>query len=270
MKRNASILKLGFLAMLFVAMSGSVFAYDTVITYKGNVKDYVSGTVPNINKSFMLDFKLYSNETGGSFLWGRTVPVKLQYDGSFYTELGDSQGSHIDGAECKNLVDAFAKSNGNLWLALKPIDCSETAREKITPVARATYSDKASVIENVEVVRIDAETLVVENNVKATNVSVSKLSDSSNDVTIEVSDPSKSINMKDNVGKFYVNGGITGIHIKSGAVETTVPSDTYLMVNHNVPTVGNSISTLVFPKGASTSQKGGGTIIERRVFGGSK
>lgn len=270
MNRNASFLKLGFIMMLFVAVSSSVFAYDPVVTYRGNVKNFGTGTVPNINKSFMLDFKLYSDETGGVFLWGRKVPVKLQSDGSFYTELGDSQGSHIDGAECLNLVDAFAKSEGYLWLALQPVDCAETSREKIAQVPRATYSDKATTIKNVDVDRIDTETLVVENSIQAANVTVSKLSAASNDVTIDVTDPSKSIDMKGNVGKFYINGGITGIYVKTTALDEKVPSDTFAIVEHNVISVGKSYSTLVFPKGASTKNIGRGTVIQSSVFGGSK
>lgn len=253
--------------VLFVAMSTMLLASDAVLTYKGNVKDLRTDTAPDVNKSFIIDFKLYSAETNGDFLWGRTVPVKIRKDGSFYTELGDSAGSPIQGARVNLLAEAFAQSEGFLWLALKPLDCMETPREKIAPVFHATFADKAIEFESLQGATIETGKLNVAEETIVDSASVKTLNVASNNIEINL-DNSSSVPIHGKASKFVLTGSIKGIQHGQSGLPSPAPTDIFYLKKHNIPTIGESYSTLVFPKGSNTLGNGDGEIVDISSFGG--
>lgn len=77
-----------FLLVLISQLSGNILGQEipTTINYQGVLKDASGTTVPN--GDYILTFKFYNSESGGSALWTETKPINL-IDGIFSSQLGD-------------------------------------------------------------------------------------------------------------------------------------------------------------------------------------
>ena len=65
------------------------------------------GSAFNTSLPMMMTFRLYTKPTGGYIMWGRTMPVRIAADGSFYVELSDDAGSPVPEAITENLAEAL-------------------------------------------------------------------------------------------------------------------------------------------------------------------
>ena len=104
-------------AILATAMALSALAIDTSIAYQGVLKS-ADGTSA-VTGAKNITFALYTEATGGTAIWGRTVAVNLDDAGLFNVDLTDANGSELAGAANAALVDALkAARSGSLYVGL--------------------------------------------------------------------------------------------------------------------------------------------------------
>ena len=97
-----------------VAMCAS--AIETTIAYQGVLRD-AQGNVLTV-RSQMITFRLYSQASGGTPLWARSISVNLDASGLFNVELNDS-GTSVKGATYETLAEALkAARSGTLFVGL--------------------------------------------------------------------------------------------------------------------------------------------------------
>ena len=108
MKKLITILAMG------IVLGAS--AIETSIAYQGVLRDALGNVLTA--KSQTITFRLYSQPSGGTPLWGRTIAVNLDDTGLFNVELNDT-GTPADGATYANLADALAAvRNSSLYVGL--------------------------------------------------------------------------------------------------------------------------------------------------------
>lgn len=124
-------------------------ALETSIAYQGVLRD--SGGNVLTEKTQTVDFRLYTQPTGGTALWGRKITVQLSDDGLFNTELSGTSGSSLADITHENLEDALkaARAGTALFVGLTVENSSgEIApRQKLLMVPYASYAadaDRAS------------------------------------------------------------------------------------------------------------------------------
>ena len=91
--------------ILAAAIAMSAAAIETSIAYQGVLRDALGNVLTS--KSQTITFRLYSQPSGGTALWGRTIAVNLDDTGLFNVELNDT-GTSVDGATYEFLADALA------------------------------------------------------------------------------------------------------------------------------------------------------------------
>ena len=97
-------------------------AIETSIAYQGVLRDALGNVLTAKNPT--ITFRLYSQPSGGTPLWGRTIAVNLDDTGLFNVELNDT-GTSVDGATYENLADALAAvRNSSLYVGLFVADSS--------------------------------------------------------------------------------------------------------------------------------------------------
>jgi microcystin-dependent protein len=119
------------ITILAAAIAMGAAAIETSIAYQGVLRDALGNVLSS--KSPTITFRLYSQPSGGTALWGRTLAVNLDDTGLFNVELNDT-GTSVDGATYTNLVDALAAvRNTSLYVGLFVADSSGeiTPRQKI-------------------------------------------------------------------------------------------------------------------------------------------
>ena len=119
------------ITILAAAIAMGAAAIETSIAYQGVLRDALGSVLAS--KSQTITFRLYSQPSGGTALWGRTIAVNLDDTGLFNVELNDT-GTSVDGATYTNLVDALAAvRNTSLYVGLFVADSSGeiTPRQKI-------------------------------------------------------------------------------------------------------------------------------------------
>lgn len=134
--------------LCFLAAVAAVLAADAAGTNTVEKFAY-RGTLANADGSafasalpMQMTFRLYDRETGGKPLWGRTRPVRVEADGSFYIELSDDRGSPSDAnLPYAELAQALASGSGTFWIGLSPGDYSEMApRQRLASVPCALHA----------------------------------------------------------------------------------------------------------------------------------
>lgn len=123
MKKLITILAMG------IVLGAS--AIETSIAYQGVLRDALGNVLTA--KSQTITFRLYSQPSGGTALWGRTIAVNLDDTGLFNVELNDA-GTPEDGATYEFLADALAAvRNSSLYVGLFVADSAGeiTPRQKI-------------------------------------------------------------------------------------------------------------------------------------------
>lgn len=138
-----------------------------------------------------MSFRLYNRATGGRPLWGRTLPVRVEADGSFNVTLSDSHGSPSDALQqYESLSDAFASGGTDFWIGLSVENYDELLpRQKLAAVPRALSAVTADRIENLKADRLIADTVNIGNATVATLV-VSNSLQSAGTVSITCPDDS--------------------------------------------------------------------------------
>ena len=104
------------ITILAAAIALGAAAIETSIAYQGVLRDALGNALSS--KSQTITFRLYSQPSGGTPLWGRTIAVNLDDAGLFNVELNDT-GTPADGATYANLADALAAvRNSSLYVGL--------------------------------------------------------------------------------------------------------------------------------------------------------
>ncbi len=104
------------ITILAAAIAMGAAAIETSIAYQGVLRDALGNVLTS--KSQTITFRLYSQPSGGTPLWGRTIAVNLDDTGLFNVELNDT-GTPADGATYEHLADALAAvRNSSLYVGL--------------------------------------------------------------------------------------------------------------------------------------------------------
>ena len=125
-----------------IAMSAS--AIETTIAYQGVLRDAQGNALTDRSKT--IKFRLYSQASGGTALWGRPVTVNLDENGLFNVELSDT-GSSVDGAQYATLVEALkAARSGTLYVGLEVFGSSGeiSPRQKILMTPYSSWAADAT------------------------------------------------------------------------------------------------------------------------------
>ena len=119
------------LIILAAAIAMSAAAIETTIAYQGVLRDAQGNTLTV--HSQLINFRLYSQASGGTPLWARAVTVNLDSTGLFNVELSDT-GTPVAGATYDTLAEALkAARSGALFVGLEVADSSGeiSPRQKI-------------------------------------------------------------------------------------------------------------------------------------------
>jgi microcystin-dependent protein len=104
-----------FMALVWAAGLGvQAQSVPMLVNYQGKLQDGSGQPVPNGN--YELAFKIWSDATGGTLIWGRTYPVHIT-DGQFNVVLGDGGGS-VAGAQTTDLGVTFQAPSRFLGLTV--------------------------------------------------------------------------------------------------------------------------------------------------------
>ena len=128
------------IAILAMGIVLGASAIETSIAYQGVLRDALGNVLTA--KSQTITFRLYSQPSGGTALWGRTIAVNLDDTGLFNVELSDS-GTPADGATYEHLADALAAvRNSSLYVGLFVAESSgEIApRQKILMIPYSSWA----------------------------------------------------------------------------------------------------------------------------------
>ena len=126
--------------MLLAACTMGAGAIETSIAYQGVLRDAQGQKLTT--KSHMITFRLYTQATGGTAIWGRTVAVNLDDDGLFNVELKDD-GTPVENAGYEHLSEALASARGGtLYVGLEVADSSGEIqpRQKILMTPYASWA----------------------------------------------------------------------------------------------------------------------------------
>ncbi len=135
-------LLIGLMAFASFAATAASFSYQGVLkTAEGaNVA----------TKTQTITFRLYTEPTGGTALWGRSINVLLDKDGLFNVELSDAAGSAVEGLT--NKLDQVLSQYGNstLYLGLFVKDSSGEIRprQKVLAVPTASFAQDVKTARN--------------------------------------------------------------------------------------------------------------------------
>ena len=125
-----------------IAMSAS--AVETTIAYQGVLRDAQGNVLTERSKT--INFRLYSQASGGTPLWARAIAVNLDENGLFNVELSDA-GSSVDNATHETIAAALkAARSGVLYVGLEVSGSSgEIApRQKILMTPYASWAADAT------------------------------------------------------------------------------------------------------------------------------
>ena len=121
-------------AALTSLAAGAAFTYQGVL--QTSTGDAMTGTRT-------VEFRLYSQATGGSALWGRAYTVLLDTNGLFNVELSDTAGSALQGGPTTPLSQVFASNaDRSLYIGMTVTKTSGEVlpRQKLLAVPYATFA----------------------------------------------------------------------------------------------------------------------------------
>ena len=248
---------------IFSCLHVFVFSYSAEgaekFAYRGRL-ERTDGSLFNAALPMTMSFRLYDGESGGSPLWGRTLPVRVETNGTFYVELSDEKGSPSDrDLPYGEIADAFASGDGNFWIGLTPGDYSELVpRQKLASVPRALHAVSASKIESLKADALKADaftagtatvcTLTVTNAFRLTETR-DLIAEEGKTLEISAVNDIKILNSIWITTKYDVNIG-------SG----TASSDMIIIWKSPTAT-GGTPAALFYPKGATLENLGGFAIV---------
>lgn len=138
MKINKKMVAM-FLGLVLVAPA--TFAVDTAIAYQGVLRDSQGAVLSTLQQT--VEFRLYTQASGGDAIWGRSIAVLLDSTGLFNVELANANGAALSGATHTNLVDALKSArSGSIFVGLKVAGSAGeiSPRQKLLTVPFATYA----------------------------------------------------------------------------------------------------------------------------------
>ena len=154
-----------FLAAAATALAANAAGTNTVekFAYRGTLAN-ADGSAFASALPMQMTFRLYDRETGGTPLWGRTRPVRVETNGTFYVELDDDRGSPSDSnLPYGELAQALAACHGSCWIGLSPGDYSEMApRQRLASVPCALHAVTADRITDLKTDYLSAPTVLAD------------------------------------------------------------------------------------------------------------
>ena len=202
----------------------------------------------NTSLPMMMTFRLYTAPTGGYMMWGRTMPVRIAADGSFYVELSDDAGSPVPEAIAEKLADALV-FGGDYWIGLSPGEYSEMLpRQKLASVPRALAADTARFAVELKAPSLTVQTLDATTAIFKTLTVGDSLRQSGGTTSLIVGED-KTLSAS---GNLKLTEMMHGVNIKErSGLPATAPTDMILLVQHAEGGKGAGWSSIVVPKGAT-------------------
>ena len=118
-------------------------AMTEAIAYYGNIRN-ADGTPFDRPQQMAMTFRIYDSMNSQVVLWARTIPVRVETDGSFYAELSDKNGAPLaSGAPAKDqtLARVCANAQGAIQIGLTPPDSAEfSPRQLLSAYPAADYA----------------------------------------------------------------------------------------------------------------------------------
>lgn len=139
---------------------------EYAIAYQGRLVATSAGKTIDPKIPMTMEFRLYADatNTAAAPLWGRSVAIRFDDAGNFYTELADDGGTAISGAQYKHLAEAVSSldvSDG--WISLTPQGQGYTEllpRKKLGGVHRAERAAIARSAERLATPILTADAIV--------------------------------------------------------------------------------------------------------------
>ena len=228
------------------------------ISYSGKLAK-PDGSAFNTSLPMTMTFRLYTGQLGGYMLWGRTMPVRIAADGSFYVELSDEAGSPVPEAATEKLAEALVFGDA-YWIGLSPGEYSEMRpRQKLVSVPRALTAETARSAGVLKAPSLSVETLEA-GSAKLDSLTVGDaLRQSSGTTSLAVSgDQTLSAS-----GVLRLTEKMHGVNIDntSDDLPATAPTDMIIMTKEAAGVHGGGWSSIVVPKGATLRNLGTHKVV---------
>lgn len=245
---------------ILLAAAASALAAEK-FAYKGQL-ERADGAAFAERLPTSMSFRLYDRASGGKPLWGRTMPVKIEADGSFYVELSDDRGSPSDpNLAYAAISDAFASGSLEFWIGLTPGAYSELSpRQKLAAVPRALHATSARKIDSLKT------DLLVADAVAATCATAGVLCVTNSLVDAGArrdwtSPPARTVELSAlNDAKIRNDIGFTGpVALPAGALPARAPCDMFVIWKS--PASAMSPAALFYARGMPIRNEGGEAVI---------
>ena len=130
-------------AAVGIAAALTASAMTEAIAYYGNIQN-ADGKPFEQMQQMAMTFRIYDSMEPQTVLWARTIPVRVEIDGSFYAELSDEKGE-VPGsgapAQKQPLARVCANAEGNIQIGLTPPGSSEfSPRQTLSTYPAADYA----------------------------------------------------------------------------------------------------------------------------------
>lgn len=131
-------------AAVGIAAALTASAMTEAIAYYGNIQN-ADGTPFERPQQMAMTFRIYDSMNPQTVLWARTIPVRVEIDGSFYAELSDEKGEvPKSGAVPQDrplLARVCANAEGNIQIGLTPPGSAEfSPRQTLSAYPAADYA----------------------------------------------------------------------------------------------------------------------------------
>ena len=226
-------------------------------SYRGQLAK-PDGSAFNTSHTITMTFRIYDTPTGGDPLWGRTMPVRMEADGSFYVELSDDRGSVPADVPRSSLHRALFYHSA-FWIGLTPGTYTELLpRQKLVDVPRALSAKAARRAERLKAARVSAVALEI--------ASAAEVADLTVKAACEVDGGTSLVLPGDHAfsaaGDIKLTGGLSGINASPlpASPPARAPTDMFVIRRAASGTPGG-YSSLVIPAGATLHDCGGSETL---------
>ena len=251
-------------AAAFAALALAACAADK-LSYKGQLAK-PDGSTFNTSLPMTMTFRLYDVASGGKALWGRTMPVRMSSDGSFYVELADDSGSAVSDAKYANLADALLSASG-FWIGLTPGNYTEMLpRQPLASMPRALKARYARHVGTMKSYDVEADTLNISSAPGVREMTVKKtIRQNGRNTTLSVSGSRNIYAAKE----LKLTDGISGIRTRaySSTSLSTAPTDLFAIWHDASEVEGSGYCSLIVPSGATLRKCNGGGTSYVTTFG---
>lgn len=228
------------------------------ISYSGKLAK-PDGSEFNTALPMTMTFRLYTKALGGYMMWGRTMPVRILADGSFYVELSDDVGSTVPEAMTEKLAEALVFGN-EYWIGLSPGEFSEMLpRQKLSSMPRALTAETAQSTKVFKAPSLNVDTL----NAKGAILNSLTVGDSFRQTAGATSLIIQSDQTLNASGTLKLTEMMHGVNIKerTGALPGTAPTDMIVMSQNADGVKGSGWSSIVVPKGATLRNPSNNKVV---------